>query len=230
MPALFFEDDDEGYARFVAEHPSGYVGNMTSTRRPTYFVIHAATCTSITPGSSRSNGPGAFTGHDYRKVTADRREEIVQWASENGFVELRYCRRCVPGLNAAFELTSLYPDEVAEGAYLEGATRQVLVNAYERSDAARAACLAAHGVRCCVCDFDFGEGFGELGAGFIHVHHLNELSLVREEHRVDPVQDLRPICPNCHAMAHRTRPAMSIEELKVLRQRDPEEGKTNARS
>jgi 5-methylcytosine-specific restriction protein A len=30
---------------------------------------------------------------------------------------------------------------------------------------------------------------------------------------VDPVKDLEPVCPNCHAMLHRKDPPYSIEEL-----------------
>ncbi|WP_444659086.1 hypothetical protein ACRQV7_00760 [Caproiciproducens sp. R2] len=35
-----------------------------------------------------------------------------------------------------------------------------------------------------------------------------------EEYIVDPIEDLEPVCPNCHAMLHRTAPPLSIEELK----------------
>ncbi len=36
-----------------------------------------------------------------------------------------------------------------------------------------------------------------MGEGFIHVHHLKPLSEVGYEYRVDPIRDLRPVCPNC---------------------------------
>ena len=32
---------------------------------------------------------------------------------------------------------------------------------------------------------------------------------------VDPVRDLRPICPNCHAMVHRRDPPLNVEELRM---------------
>jgi 5-methylcytosine-specific restriction protein A len=28
------------------------------------------------------------------------------------------------------------------------------------------------------------------------------------------VRDLIPLCPNCHAMVHRRRPPLTVEELK----------------
>ena len=98
----------------------------------------------------------------------------------------------------------IFPDEVKKTEiFREGAVRQILVNAYERNSQARQQCIAQHGESCFVCHFNFGKVFGELGKGFIHVHHLLPLSEIAEEYEVDPVKDLRPICPNCHAMIHR---------------------------
>jgi 5-methylcytosine-specific restriction enzyme A len=98
----------------------------------------------------------------------------------------------------------IFPDEVKKTEiFREGAVRQILVNAYERNSQARQQCIAQHGESCFVCHFNFGKVFGELGKGFIYVHHLLPLSEIAEEYDVDPVKDLRPICPNCHAMIHR---------------------------
>jgi 5-methylcytosine-specific restriction enzyme A len=93
---------------------------------------------------------------------------------------------------------------------------QVQVNRYERDRRARRLCLAHWGSRCVVCGLDFGERYGPLGQDFIHVHHVLELSSVGPGYRVDPVNDLRPVCPNCHAMIHRRRPALSIDEVRQL--------------
>lgn len=110
----------------------------------------------------------------------------------------------------------LSPEEIPPStSHLEGKVRQALVNVYERSPAARAACIAHHGACCSVCSFDFGKAYGEIGEGFIHVHHLKEISSIGEEYEIDPIEDLRPVCPNCHAMFHRRTPALSIEELKT---------------
>ena len=109
----------------------------------------------------------------------------------------------------------VYPDEVDSGITLvEGARKVVSVNAYERSLDARRKCLDALGYKCIVCEFDFEEIYGEIGQGFIHVHHLAEISNIGGEYVIDPVQDLRPVCPNCHAMLHKRKPAFSIEELR----------------
>jgi 5-methylcytosine-specific restriction protein A len=100
--------------------------------------------------------------------------------------------------------------------FFEGAIRQICVNVYERHAGARQECVDHFGCRCSVCGFSFEEVFGELGLGFIHVHHLKALSDIREEYEINPVADLRPICPNCHAMIHRGAHTMTVDQLKAL--------------
>jgi 5-methylcytosine-specific restriction enzyme A len=112
---------------------------------------------------------------------------------------------------AAFRLS----EELDTSArYPEGAKQRITINAYERNAEARQRCIAHHGCRCAVCGFDFQEVYGALGTGFIHVHHLIPLSAVDERYAVDPIVDLRPVCPNCHAMLHRQTPPLTIEELR----------------
>lgn len=110
-----------------------------------------------------------------------------------------------------------FPEEVAGVAtYGEGAVKQVLVNAYERSANAVSACKAHYGTTCVICGFDFGKVYGEIGRGYIHVHHLVQLADIGKDYKVDPVNDLRPVCPNCHSMLHQRRPPLSIDDLKKM--------------
>jgi len=116
---------------------------------------------------------------------------------------------------ARHQLVSPLPDEVDDSTPLpEGARYQVMVNAYERSPENRRRCIERHGTVCCICGFDFGAACGELFDGLIHVHHLRPLAEVGEEHSVDPEEELRPVCPNCHAVLHRRVPAYSIQEVQ----------------
>ncbi|WP_215767131.1 HNH endonuclease [Gluconobacter cerinus] len=109
-----------------------------------------------------------------------------------------------------------YPDDVSPSPlYPEGSVKQVTVNSYERNPKARQDCINHYGYRCCVCDFDFENRYGSLGASFIHVHHIYPLASLGEKYHVDPIKDLRPVCPNCHAMLHRKKEVLSIEELKA---------------
>lgn len=99
--------------------------------------------------------------------------------------------------------------------YTEGATRRVTINAFERDNRARAACINKHGIKCAVCDMTFENMYGDIGKGFIHVHHKKPLAITRGEYTLDPAKDLVPVCPNCHAMLHTSEPPLSIDELKM---------------
>ncbi|WP_455917055.1 HNH endonuclease [Pantoea agglomerans] len=117
----------------------------------------------------------------------------------------------------AYFSPNLYPDELttSEG-YAEGARKQILVNAYERDPAARRECLLHHGYDCQGCGFSFEKVYGELGRQFIHVHHIRPLHTVGDGYRLNALTDLIPLCPNCHAMVHRTCPVMDIDTLRAF--------------
>lgn len=100
--------------------------------------------------------------------------------------------------------------------FWEGAIKRVTVNRYERDKVARLRCIEYWGSNCAVCGFDFLSRFGELGRGFIHVHHLTPISSIKSDYQLDAENDMRPVCPNCHAMLHRKFPPYNIEELKEL--------------
>ena len=63
---------------------------------------------------------------------------------------------------------------------------------------------------------DLVKIYGDIAEGFIHVHHLVPLSAIKEDYQLDPVNDLLPVCPNCHAMLHRRKPPFTPEQLKAL--------------
>jgi len=91
--------------------------------------------------------------------------------------------------------------------------RQVIGTAYERDCGARQKCIAKYGTNCFICKFSFGTEYGKVADGFIHVHHLRELSKIRKEYVIDPTKDLWPVCPNCHAVLHLRNPAYTVEEV-----------------
>ena len=98
----------------------------------------------------------------------------------------------------------------------EGALKKVFVNRYERDREAREKCIAKKGCKCSVCEMDFEKVYGEIGRGFIHVHHIVPISSIGAEYLIDPEKDLLPVCPNCHAMLHHGKDGevLTIEELK----------------
>jgi hypothetical protein len=115
---------------------------------------------------------------------------------------------------------NIFPDEVEEQKEVvkrlpEGAVFQKLVNAYERNPLARQKCIDKYGTNCYICGFSFGATYGKVVDGFIHVHHLLQLSRVGKDYEVDPISDLRPVCPNCHAVIHhRHKQPYGIEEIR----------------
>lgn len=112
-----------------------------------------------------------------------------------------------------------YPEEIYEDneqIFSEGLKKTITVNSFERNPKARQKCIEHWSPICAVCGFDFEKQYGNLGKGFIHVHHLIPVSDIGCSYQVDPINDLRPVCPNCHSMLHRTNPPLKIEELITL--------------
>ena len=114
------------------------------------------------------------------------------------------------------KITIIYPDDIEDKNLFEGSKKQIMVNAYERSSKARKECIEEYGYKCTICKFDFETTYGEIGKNFIHVHHLKPLSEIDGKYKINPIIDLRPVCPNCHVMLHKRKPAYSIEEIKKL--------------
>ena len=87
--------------------------------------------------------------------------------------------------------------------YNEGARKEMEMERAYRNRAARNDCIAYWGAQCQVCGLRFSDDYGELGNDFIEVHHLVPISSTDGEHEIDPVDDLVPLCSNCHSMIHR---------------------------
>jgi hypothetical protein len=123
-------------------------------------------------------------------------------------------------INTLIPITSevIFPEEISpnQEVLIEGSLRQIIVNAYERNPKARSICIEHHGLNCKVCGFGFEDIYGAAGAGFIHVHHIIPLTEIKTTYEVDPLNDLVPVCPNCHAMLHRFNPILTIEQLKNI--------------
>ena len=77
-------------------------------------------------------------------------------------------------------------------------------------------CISHWGNKCSVCDFDFYEKYGEIGLNFIHVHHIVPISEIGRSYQINPITDLIPVCPNCHAMLHKSNKTLHIQELREL--------------
>ncbi|TAP44537.1 HNH endonuclease [Arthrobacter sp. S39] len=94
------------------------------------------------------------------------------------------------------------PTQPVPGTYPDAAVVRVTANRYERDPEARRACIAHRGTNCAACGFSFELAYGEIGADFIHVHHVVPAPQLGNGYVLDPLTDLVPLCANCHAMAH----------------------------
>lgn len=66
---------------------------------------------------------------------------------------------------------------------------------------------------CEVCGFDFEKIYGVRGKGFIECHHIKPISEIEDAQKTT-LDDLALVCSNCHRMIHKSRPWLSISELK----------------
>lgn len=112
---------------------------------------------------------------------------------------------------------NLSPDETSrESSYTEGEQSNSIAITRNRNKAARTQCIAHYGSACKVCGFDFSKKYGPIGEEYIHVHHLNPISDTDGVRVVDPINDLRPVCANCHAMIHKKNPPYKLEEIRLF--------------
>jgi 5-methylcytosine-specific restriction protein A len=95
----------------------------------------------------------------------------------------------------------------------EGDFSEIQSKVYERNPLARKICIAHYGYSCQICGFSFRDKYGNLGNEFIHVHHIKPLT---KKTKTDPIKELRPLCPNCHAMIHKKKPPYTIKEMKEI--------------
>ena len=113
--------------------------------------------------------------------------------------------------------------EAAEAELYEGARKAVFSNKYERNPEARRRCIEYYGPCCQICGFDFGKVYGEAFEGRIDVHHIKPVSEIGKAYVVDPIKDLIPVCPNCHAALHYKADGVYLpDEIKKLMNFDVE--------
>lgn len=100
--------------------------------------------------------------------------------------------------------------------YFEGDPVEVRQTRYERDPKAREDCLKYFGYACQACKLNFEHRYGEIGREFIHVHHIEPLSIIGRKRKIEPTKDLIPLCPNCHAMIHKLPPPQTLDILRGI--------------
>lgn len=142
--------------------------------------------------------PEAVDASDFDIIRQERRNclECREWQVLYDYV----------GLNEQVpEIRALLAEHLSGPVYKEGKRVEgVLSKEIERNPQARMRCLALKGHRCIVCEKDIEEVYGV--SGIVHVHHLRPIADYEGEHEVDPMKDLVPVCPTCHAVIHSKGP------------------------
>jgi 5-methylcytosine-specific restriction endonuclease McrA len=109
---------------------------------------------------------------------------------------------------------------IAEGRR-KSANREI----FERSALLRNRAIDVHTkhgrIVCQACGFDFYEHYGEIGRGYIEIHHLKPIFQYEDDEIektvVAALENLAPLCSNCHRMVHRNREApLTVRELRDL--------------
>ena len=230
---VIFQGDDEAthnlFQDWRRRYPDGF--HLTETSSGKFTIHYTQDLRDNSDGRGCNHQGGSHNGIEVdgcytkkRKVCSERLEELVDWATRNGFTT-RNCSHC-DSQKFPFPVISdarlqLLPDESqVPGTFPEGNRCRVEVNAYERNPKARAACLDYYKCVCSVCEMNFETVYGPEAKGFIHVHHLEPLSKNGTERQVDPVADLRPVCPNCHAVIHLDGQCRSIESVRAMLRRN----------
>lgn len=99
----------------------------------------------------------------------------------------------------------------------EGKVKYYYGKKYERDPENRRKAIEYHGTVCKICKFDFEKAYGERGRGYIEIHHIKPLSILEEKTIIDPINDLIPVCANCHRMIHRQKDnILSVNDMKEL--------------
>ena len=163
----------------------------------------------------REKEAGPASQRHPRELTADARQVLLAWETQSDEqlwsevqTYLIFSASQEPGSSAN-----------TDKGFLEGRELLCLHRRKERNRKAviskKKHVLAKKGKLLCeVCDFDFADTYGQLGAGFAECHHRVPLGQLRKEQRIR-LTDLAIVCANCHRMLH--RPSWhSVESLRQL--------------
>ena len=92
-------------------------------------------------------------------------------------------------------------------SWKEGAKKTYELTKSERDPSVRREALKFYEFKCYCCDKR------PKIQSMIEIHHLNPIA---EGERETKVEDVLPLCRNCHSAAHSEEPPITIERLKVM--------------
>jgi len=238
LPALYFINREPGITTSRLKsllvdllRPTGKDAEIAKNRSDTYFEQKVRNLVSHRTLERRGYG-------EYRKVGRDG----VHTITEAG---IAFLRTNIDALEYLFSGDFNYDDVQSsfvdlakigeqkqriliydENLVIEEGTRRVRnAQVYERSKKLREAAIRRYSINghlaCSVCSFDFSTVYGERGRGYIEIHHQKPIFQYEEQDTAkfleQALQNVVPVCSNCHRMIHREKNApMPVEELRQL--------------
>lgn len=151
--------------------------------------------------------------------------KFLEWADSIEYIELRNKFNSDQADKKRFELLihiDLLPKEVQkkedfssknQDEFLEGFKTELSIENSSRNRDLIKLAKEIHGTNCVVCGFSFERKYGQHGKNFIEIHHLIP---IKDGIRKSTIDDVVPVCSNCHRMLHKGKTMLSIEYLKEI--------------
>lgn len=110
---------------------------------------------------------------------------------------------------------------IEEGHYVPSGQNQKRKRSRRLTQLARKYYMRDNKIWCAGCNFNFDDFYGKHAAGYIEIHHLKPIHTYdtkdMEQGLDRALQNLSPLCSNCHRMVHRdSRALLGIPELRDL--------------
>lgn len=214
MSIEVFDKSDVDYLQWMTEHPRGYVLNTKRPANQAYAMLHRSNCSHI---RSLRNGDvqSSFTEHGWIKICSEDLQGLMASIfnyKTTPLISVARCKAC-----NVLERDVVIERHALHFAGNEQHVSSLTVDPLEHDPLARAICLQHHGTLCSVCNTDMSVRYGNIGGGFIEVHHQRSSIGPEMTREPDPRRDLVPVCPNCHAMLHRGREVpLTVNELRTV--------------
>lgn len=196
--------------------------------RPSYFRIDLRDFTSLPEPVTTKQILATYAEEIEREVLQGVPTHYPFHSGKNGLGvnQGQYLTILTPNLfavfNQALQIPTVLPGEPEQGTsgredYSEGKRRLRETSYFARNPKLVRDAKEKYGYVCQVCGFDYGKAYGELGEGYIEVHHLNPLSErpeTEEEQLSTNLDEVMVVCANCHRMLHRKSPALDPAVVK----------------
>lgn len=152
-------------------------------------------------------------------------EKFLSWSDRIDYIDLRKKFHSDQKDKRRFELllhVDLVPERIKrkqnfsaknQDEFLEGFKREIKTENSFRSQKLVKLAKEKYGTDCAVCGFSFEKKYGQHGKDFIEIHHLMP---IENGIRQSTIDDVIPVCSNCHRMLHKGKTMLSIEYLKEI--------------